>query len=177
MSDRRILIQFVHPARERSAANRVLLDAVAGLPGVTVNDLYAAYPDWKIDVAREQGLLVENDVIVFQHPLYWSSCPALLKEWIDCVLELGFAFPPGKGDELNGKKWLQVVTAGGKEESYEGAGSRFPMADLMRPFESTADFCGMIWQKPFAVYGVRSSGDDVSLAEAAGAYRKLLEKI
>jgi glutathione-regulated potassium-efflux system ancillary protein KefG len=33
-------------------------------------------------------------VIVFQHPLYTWSCPALLKEWLDRVLSRGFASGP-----------------------------------------------------------------------------------
>lgn len=38
----------------------------------------------------EQQLLLEHDIIVFQH-FYWYSCPAILKEWMDRVLEYGFA--------------------------------------------------------------------------------------
>ncbi len=49
-----------------------------------------------IDIPREQALLREHEVIVFQHPLYTYSCPALLKEWLDRVLSRGFASGPGK---------------------------------------------------------------------------------
>lgn len=35
-------------------------------------------------------------MIVFQHPLYTYSCPALLKEWLDRVLSRGFASGPGE---------------------------------------------------------------------------------
>lgn len=61
------------------------------LSNVTVHDLYAHYPDFFIDIPREQALLREHEVIVFQHPLYTYSCPALLKEWLDRVLSRGFA--------------------------------------------------------------------------------------
>ena len=184
MSATRILINLVHPNLKQSTGNRTLLDAVSDLPGVTIRDLYAECPDWKIDVSREQQLLVDHDVIVFQHPLYWGSSPALLKEWLDNVLEMGFAFPPGKGDELKGKKWLQAVTVGGPEDAYTGDGNRFTLDDLLRPFQSAANFCGMAWQQPFAMYGVVPAGvmgtegaaeDD--LAEAGRAYRKLLESM
>lgn len=158
MSDPRILILLAHPNLSRSTGNRALLDAVADLPGLTVRDLYAEYPDWIIDVPREQRLLVAHDVIVFQHPLYWGSSPALLREWQDRVLERGFAFPPGKGGALSGKKWQQAVTVGGPRESYDGTGNRFTLEELLRPFQSAAAFCGMVWQKPFAVYGVVPGG-------------------
>lgn len=49
-----------------------------------------------IDTPYEQALLREHDVIVFQHPLYTYSCPALLKEWLDRVLSRGFASGPGE---------------------------------------------------------------------------------
>jgi glutathione-regulated potassium-efflux system ancillary protein KefG len=50
-------------------------------------------------------------VIVFQHPLYTYSCPALLKEWLDRVLSRGFASGPG-GNQLAGKYWRSVITTG-----------------------------------------------------------------
>ena len=182
MATTRILINLVHPDLSRSRGNKALLEAVSDLSGVTIRDLYAEYPDGKIDVRREQRLLVEHEVVVFQHPLYWGSSPALLKEWEDRVLEMGFAFPPGQGDALKGKKWLQAVTTGGPEDSYRGGGRGFTLEELLRPFQSAANFCGMVWQKPFIVYGVLPAGvmgpDGVSekhLTAAGRAYRELLE--
>lgn len=174
MPETRTLILAVHPRLDRSTGNKALLSAVADLPGVTVNNLYAEYPDGTIDVAREQRLLVDNDVIVFQHPLYWGSSPALLKEWQDTVLEMGFAFPPGKGDALKGKKWQQAVTVGGPESSYQEGGKRYTLDQLLAPFQSAANFCGMIWQEPFVVYGVAPGSEAGQLAEAGRAYRELL---
>ena len=84
---RRVLILYAHPMPRKSRANRALAEAVRGLEGVTFHDLYEAYPDFFIDVAREKALLVEHDVIVLQHPFYWYSAPALVKEWLDLVLE------------------------------------------------------------------------------------------
>ena len=70
-SPSRILVLFAHPALEKSRVNRRLVQAVRDLDGVTLHDLYEAYPDLDIDVAREQELLTLHDVIVFQHPFYW----------------------------------------------------------------------------------------------------------
>jgi Flavodoxin-like fold len=66
------------------------------------------YPDFHINVAREQELLTLHDVIVFQHPLYWYSYPAILKEWQDLVLESGFAFGH-MGTRLAGKLLLHAI--------------------------------------------------------------------
>ncbi len=102
MANDRVLILFAHPALEKSRVNRRLAEAVQSLPGVTFNDLYQHYPDLDIDVEREQQLLVAHDVVVMQHPFYWYSSPAIIKEWQDLVLEFGFAYGPG-GTALEGK--------------------------------------------------------------------------
>jgi len=87
-----VLVLFAHPALEKSRVNRRLAAAVADLPGVTLHDLYEAYPDFDVDVKREQDLLVAHDVLVVQHPFYWYSTPALVKQWEDLVLEHGWAY-------------------------------------------------------------------------------------
>ncbi|MCX3880338.1 NAD(P)H-dependent oxidoreductase, partial [Stenotrophomonas maltophilia] len=105
------------PASQDSVANRVLLEPALQLPNVTVHDLYAHYPDFFIDIAYEQDLLRQHEVIVFQHPLYTWSCPALLKEWLDRVLSRGFASGAG-GNELAGKHSCSVSTTGEPERDY-----------------------------------------------------------
>lgn len=91
----KVLLLYAHPESQDSVANRVLLKPAQQLSNVTVHDLYAHYPDFFIDIPREQELLRQHDVIVFQHPLYTYSCPALLKEWLDRVLSRGFSSGPG----------------------------------------------------------------------------------
>ncbi|RTL87458.1 flavodoxin family protein [Ancylobacter aquaticus] len=72
----------------------------------TSRDLYAEYPDFTIDVEREQQLLLEHDRIVLQFPMYWYSMPPLLKKWLDDVLTYNFAYG-SKGDKLKGKDLQQ----------------------------------------------------------------------
>ena len=101
----KLLIVFAHPALERSRVNRRLVEAIGDLEGVAVHDLYEAYPEFDIDVRREQELLAAHDVIVLQHPFYWYSAPAILKEWQDLVLEHGWAYGRN-GTALRGKSCL-----------------------------------------------------------------------
>src|SRR5690349_3159009 len=91
----KILILFAHPRLRNSVVQSALIKAVAGLEGVTFRDLYASYPDYMIDVEAEQKALLAHDVIVLQHPFYWYSSPAIIKEWQDLVLENGWAYGPG----------------------------------------------------------------------------------
>jgi glutathione-regulated potassium-efflux system ancillary protein KefG len=172
----RILVLFAHPALHKSRVHRGLLAAIDGLPGITIHDLYEAYPDLHIDVAAEQKLLTDHDLIVFQHPVYWYSSPAILKEWQDLVLEHGWAY--GRtGTALHGKRLLSVVSTGGGQSAYQPDGfNRYTLREFFAPFDQTARLCGMQYLPPFAVHGTH----DVSAQEIAlhaADYRRLLEAV
>ncbi|MEO7413467.1 MAG: NAD(P)H-dependent oxidoreductase [Opitutaceae bacterium] len=169
----RVLILFAHPALQKSRANVRLLAAARDLEGVTLHDLYEEYPTFQIDVAREQALLLKHEVVVLQHPFFWYSCPALLKEWLDLVLEHGFAYGPG-GTKLAGKSLLSAVTTGGPEEAYSHTGhNHFTLRELLAPFEQTARLCGMNWLPPFAIHGTHRSQSSEFETHAAD-YRRIL---
>ena len=174
---RRLLILFAHPAIHKSRVNHLLLSSVQSLPGVTVNDLYEAYPDFYINIAREQALLLEHDVIIFQHPFYWYSSPAILKQWQDLVLEYGFAY--GKdGTRLSGKLFLTATSTGGPSSAYRRSGHNyFTVRELLAPFEQTARLCGMTYLPPFVVPGVLWMDDDNELATYCSTYRRALEAL
>jgi len=177
MESNRILLLFVHPAFQNSRANRQLLEAVRDLEGLTAHDLYEEYPDFAIDVPREQQLLKEHDLIVFQHPFYWYSCPALLKEWLDLVLEYGFAYGPG-GEALKGKVLLSAVTTGGGPEAYRQDGhNRFTIRQFLAPFEQTAALCNMRYLPPFVTHGMRHYPGDGVIRERADVYRQTLIRL
>ncbi|MBL0954614.1 MULTISPECIES: NAD(P)H-dependent oxidoreductase [Leptospira] len=149
----KILIQLFHPFLEKSKANQMLLDSIPISNQITLRDLYEIYPNFTIDVKLEQKMLMEHDVILFQHPFYWYSCPPLMKQWIDFVLEDGWAY--GKnGNSLNGKKWIQTITTGGSEKAYKEDGfHKHPIEDFLLPFRRTAELCKMDYQSPFLVQG------------------------
>jgi glutathione-regulated potassium-efflux system ancillary protein KefG len=171
-----VLILFAHPAPQRSRVNRALRRAVIDLPGVTFHDLYAAYPDFMIDVADEQALLRAHDVIVLQHPFYWYSAPAILKEWQDLVLQHGFAYGEG-GKALAGKTLMSAISTGGHEASYDDSGmNRFAITELLRPFEQTARLCGMNWLPPFIVHGTHAIEEE-AISLSAEAYRQLIGEL
>jgi len=166
-----VLILFAHPALEKSRVNRELVRAVTDLSGVTVHDLYEAYPEYDIDVPREQELLRAHDVIVFQHPFFWYSTPAILKEWLDLVLEHRWAYGRG-GTALHGKRLLSAVTTGGREVAYSREGhNRFTMREMLVPIEQTARLCGMDWLPPFVVHGTHGMEPD-EIARHAAAWRR-----
>ncbi|WP_261857703.1 glutathione-regulated potassium-efflux system ancillary protein KefG [Photobacterium sanguinicancri] len=150
----KILVIYAHPDPQASLANAEMVDAIAGLPHVTIHDLYGVYPDFFIDVTREHALLAQHDIFVFQHPLYMYSCPALLKEWIDVVLGKGYAH--GEGNALQGKYWRSVISTGGAAEAYTPDGyNRANIDAILKPFELTAALCQMQWLPPLVLHWAR----------------------
>jgi glutathione-regulated potassium-efflux system ancillary protein KefG len=175
-TEMRVLILFAHPALEKSRVNRPLAAAVRGLAGVTFHDLYETYPDFDVDVRHEQALLTEHDLIVFQHPFYWYSTPALVKQWEDLVLEHGWAYGSG-GTALRGKIWLTAITTGGREAAYQHDGhNRLTIRELLAPLEQTARLCGMRFLPPFVVHGTHRL-DAAGIELAAGEYRRAIEAL
>ncbi len=150
---KRILIIFAHPAIQKSRINRKMLNAVRKLEWVTVNELYENYPDFYIDIIKEQQLLMLHDIIVWHHPFYWYSAPALMKEWFDLVLQHGFAY--GKeGRALEGKDAISVLTTGTKKEVYSEEGrNHYTVNQFLAPVEQSAILCRMNYLPPFVVHG------------------------
>jgi glutathione-regulated potassium-efflux system ancillary protein KefG len=170
------LILFAHPALEKSRVNRRLADAVRDLPGVTFHDLYEAYPDFDVDIRREQELLLAHDLVVVQHPFYWYSTPAIVKQWQDLVLEHGWAYGRN-GTALHGKSWLSAISTGGQEAAYQAEGhNRFTIRQLLAPLEQTARLCGMTFLPPFVVHGTHRLQPD-GIAAAAHEYRRAIEAL
>jgi len=173
---RRILVLFAHPALEKSRVNRRLGAAASELEGVTFHDLYEVYPDFDVDIRREQELLVEHDVVVLQHPFFWYSMPPLLKQWIDLVLEHGWAYG-SEGTALVGKRVMSAISTGGGAEEYRREGhNRFTMRELLAPVEQTFALCGMEYLEPWVLHGAHGMSRS-EIDEFAHRYRRALESL
>ena len=168
-----ILVIHAHPYPQHSRAGKALLEAVRGLPGVEVRSLYDLYPDFDIDVTAEQQALKAAELVVWLHPIYWYSVPALLKHWFDVVLLRGWAY--GKdGIALRGKACLWVPTPGGDAAAYSATGLHAqPFENFIHSIEQTARFCGMTWEEPLVVHGAHKVSDS-DIAAAAQQFRARL---
>lgn len=154
----KILVLFTHPLLEKSHINRELVKVYADIEQLTFHDLYEQYPEFNIDIESEKKLLVEHDLIIFHHPFYWYSCPPLMKQWIDMVLEVGWAYGNG-GFALQNKMWFQVISTGGSEKAYSTEGhNRYSIREYLRPFEQTARLCRMKYLPPYVVFGTHRLG-------------------
>ena len=155
------LVIAAHPNMEGSTINSTWVKRLRKEEGeITVHELYAAYPDGKIDAEREQQLLLQHDRIVFQFPFYWYSSPALLKEWQDVVLAYGWAYG-SQGTKLHGKEFMLAISTGGPAAAYQAGGyNHYSMSELTKPFQAMANLTGMRFLPTFTVQGVRFLSSD-----------------
>jgi len=153
---KKILIQFAHPALQKSRVNKILIEELPDMEGITFRDIYQIYPEMDIDVSAEKELLEQHEIVVFQHPFFWYSTPAILKEWQDLVLEHGWAYG-SEGNALRNKLFFNVITSGGRKEAYcEEGYNHYTVRQLLSPFEQTANLCKMIFLPPYVIHGTLS---------------------
>ncbi len=153
---KKILILFAHPALQKSRINKQLIAGLKNLDGITFHDLYQRYPDFDIEIKQEQKLLNEHDVIIFHHPFFWYSTPAILKEWQDLVLEHDWAYG-SKGNALKDKIFFNIITSGGSLEAYSETGyNKNTIKTLLAPIIQTAKLCKMKFLPPYVVSGTHS---------------------
>jgi len=170
------LILFAHPRLEKSRINRALVSRIPAHPDLTFQDLYETYPDFNVDIEREKDMLLRHDLIIWQHPFYWYSCPPLLKQWIDLVLEFEWAYGPG-GNALQGKLVFNAITTGGAAEAYQHEGrNRFTVHEFLAPFDQTAHLCKMVYLPPFAIQGTHRLKEH-EMTAALDQYEKLLHLV
>ena len=171
-----ILILQAHPRADDSVVQKAMRQSLAGMEGIHRRDLYALYPNFDIDVQAEQRALQQAHILVIQCPMYWYSTPAIVKEWIDLVLEYGWAYGPG-GHALAGKFFTFALSTAGSQEGYSPGGHHLAeVGEFLLPFRQTAVTCGMRWLEPFVIYQGRKL-TPVQLDVAVKAYRQHLENL
>lgn len=170
------MIIAVHPLlNDGSRINRKLVEAARQAGDLTVHDLYAEYPDEKINVEREQELLLAHDRIIFQFPFWWYSAPALLKKWTDEVLTFGWAYGPG-GDKLAGKECMLAITTGSSAEAYGPEGyNRFTVEELTRPYQVGFGLVGFKLLPAFVIHGAQQMEDEEA-ERLAGEYVRYVSR-
>ena len=163
------LVLVFHPSIGTSVANRRWLQEVARHPQqYTIHDVHQAYPDGRIDVAREQALVEAHGSVVLQFPVYWFNCPPLLKKWLDEVLAHGWAYGAG-GNAFRGRKVALAVTAGIREQDFALQGKwRTTLAQLLAPFDVTLAYIGAEKRPFFAFYGAEEGPSEQGYAERLG---------
>ncbi|MDR7131759.1 putative NADPH-quinone reductase [Algoriphagus sp. 4150] len=150
-----ILVIVVHPNLKQSVVHKRLIQELNKRPDkFKIHDLYASYPDEKIDVKREQELIESFDRVVFQFPIYWFNVPSFLKKWMDEVLTYNWAYGRSSGYKLGGKKVALAVSAGIDQESATGD---YALEKIIHPLFLTFDYLRIVYQGHYPIYGVASN--------------------
>lgn len=165
------LVILAHPNLEASRVNKRWKKELLQHPNdIAIHEIYKEYPEWKIDVSREQTLLEAYNHVVFQFPFYWYSYPPLLKKWFDDVFAYGWAYG-SKGDKLKGKKLGLAMSIGDKKENYLPEGSvSFTVDELITPFKASARHVGAKALPYFAVFGASFQASDEEINQSAKEY-------
>lgn len=154
------LVIVAHPNMEGSRINKKFMEEIKKHSEVTVHELYKEYPDEKLDVQREQQLLLDHDRIVLQFPFYWYSTPSLLKKWQDEVLSFGWAYGPG-GNKLNGKEIIIATSTGGPEHAYVAGGyNKYSMSELLKPLQAMSNLVGAKFLIPYVFHKAMMVNDE-----------------
>jgi len=98
-----------------------------------------------------QAMISEADELVFIHPLWWLSMPAIMKNFIDINISAGFAYKFNKNHKTIGL--LKTKTA---RVFITSDGSKYLFKFIFSPFKlvwkyGILGFCGMKL-KPFRLY-------------------------
>lgn len=169
------IIILAHPNLEQSYINKSRIEALSKTnPEIEVHNLYTKYPDWNIDVAAEQALLIGYDRIIFQYPFHWYNMPPLLKKWIDEVFLQGWAYGQG-GENLVGKEIGVVISTAGISDVYNESGFG-TIEQLLKPMESTAKFVGATYIGHHAFLGAYTPDAAERLAKDLDVYAAFITK-
>lgn len=165
------LVILAHPDISHSKVNKRWKRELEKYPDdIMVHELYKNYPDWNINVEQEQQLLEAHNHIILQFPLYWYSCPPLLKKWMDDVFTHGWAYG-SKGIKLKDKKMGAALSIGDKKENYQPAGSvGFTVDEVLTPFKASIKHVGAIALPYFAVFGASFHVSDEEIEQSAKDY-------
>jgi len=116
-----------------------------------------------------QQKIKKADEIVFVYPFWWGGTPAILKNWIDWNLTIGFAAHYVNGRPkglLQGKSVKVFSTCGAPKFYYIFTGVHFAVKKIWK--QTIVEFCGMKFDGYYLFGGVDTLGEKVD---------KIFEKI
>lgn len=131
-----------HPNLDDSIANQwIVKNLQTQIEDIEVVRLDMLYPNYEMDVLKEQERLVNADVIILQYPLFWYGMPSLLMRYFEQILSHGFSHGT-HGDKLRGKMLIASFTSGAKEEVYDGI-HQYRIDEFLAPIQATCTLCGI----------------------------------
>ncbi|MGY3723933.1 Putative NADPH-quinone reductase (modulator of drug activity B) [Granulicatella balaenopterae] len=144
------LVVISHPTLAESSLQQFLVSAVEAKDSVCVRHLESVLkdsPTGHFDRTSERQAVKRADRIILQFPMYWYSSPAVMKQWMDEVLDIKWA------KQIGSKEVGIVTNMGIKERSYQAGGrEQFTLSELLRPFQATVNALGWQYLHAFPIY-------------------------
>lgn len=138
-----VLVISGHTDLNDSVANKTILEELEkSLESKEIRYLDKLYPDFKVDRAKEQELLVKSDIIMFVFPLFWFNAPSIIQRYLEEVFTHGFSHG-STGDKLKGKKVIVSITSGAEKSAYIKENNDSKIDDFLIPLKTTCAFTGM----------------------------------
>lgn len=155
------LVIYGHPDYKNSFANKTILEEFSKIQTeAEIRNISELYPDWNIDVKKEQAKLAEADVIIFEFPFWWYSSPSIVHRYLEQVFVYGFAYGTG-GNALQGKRCVISFTTGGDREAYTKEGyQHYDIEDFLPQFKAMVNLTGMVLVDTIISYGMALVGAD-----------------
>ncbi|NOQ50188.1 MAG: general stress protein [Mycoplasmataceae bacterium] len=162
------LIILGHPNIKQSNATKAIMDNFSSEKEIKIVDLYKQYSNFQIDIKKEQKNLLEAKNIIFVFPIYWWSCPPLVKKYIDDVITWEFAY--GTDDshyKLTGKNSFFITSTGSPKESYTKKGDAgHSLDEYFLPIRRTfSEFTRMNFKGQYNNYNAKGVGPFADLVK------------
>lgn len=116
-------------------------------------------------IEEEQEKIKSTQLTLVQFPLYWYSVPGLLKNYMDTVWELNFAFIPP--DEVfhrsplaDGRKVMLSLSTQTPKEKYDPKEIRGPIETILHPIELAFKFIGYDILPAFVTYNIEGKSPE-----------------
>lgn len=148
------IVYLAHPDVASSTSHQFLLSSGKEITTCDYVDLMTEFEenDHSFDVLRERERLLQYERVIFQFQLYWYQAPAIMKQWLDAVLDQD-ATSPVFYKQLTGKELGIVLIAGVKADHYQaGAREQVTISELLSPYEALARHFGMKYLAPLAIH-------------------------
>lgn len=151
---KKTVVILAHNNYENSLSNKTIANELQQkAENIEIRNLIQLYPDYKIDIEAEQKALVEAENIVLQFPFFWYSTPAILKAWIDDVMQYGFAFG-STWDKLVWKNFVISFTTWAPAEVYNDKEWVNKINDFLTPFKWLSDMIQTNYLDPLISYNM-----------------------
>lgn len=148
------IVYLAHPDLASSTSHQFLLSSGKEIATCEYVDLTTEFQENQqtFNISEERQRLLQYDRIIFQFQLHWYQAPAIMKQWLDAVLDQDDSSTVFY-KQLAGKELGIVLIAGIKAEHYQAGGrEQLTISDLLSPYEALARHFSMKYLAPFTIH-------------------------